>query len=418
MAFRDTGTPVRDIGRELGVDAVLEGSVRQSGETVRVTVQLIDAATESHLWADSFEHDFTDILKLQSEVAVTVAREVRGTLTSDEERRLSNTRMVNEEAYRLYLQAVRLSPWITSEQNLEEAKDLFERAIDIDPTYAEAYLGQSRTLLQLSTYYRPPSEFMPAALAAVERALELDPDLSAAHSRLGSIKHWWQWDLTAAEAAYRRGVQLNPNGGFELVRYAELLAITGRSEEAIALAKKAVELDPLNADTLAQLGWVCYLSRHFDEGIEHMSYAREMYPSNVHIAWQLAVNQGGAKRFEDAAQELSRVIDLYPRLRRNSWLLSSLALLTGKSGNIEVARRYCSETLNLADDQYVPYTHIAMAYLSVDEIDRAFDYFQRAFEEHETGLMGTISSAIVDSLRSDARFQRIYRAMGLRDEWQ
>jgi tetratricopeptide (TPR) repeat protein len=271
----------------------------------------------------------------------------------------------------------------------------------------------SRVLLQLAHYHRPPGDLMPAALSEVETALELDRDLPMAHSRLGSIRHWWQWDLPGAEAAYRKGVELNPNGSFELVRLAELLAMTGRAEEAAHLAERAVELDPLNVDTLHQLGWALYLSRRFDEGIEQMSLAKETYPDHFLIAYTLAVNFGGTERYEEACQELIRCTQVFPAGRTHPAMLSALIWAHAKTGRIIEARNLLTEFLELTRARYVPNSNIAFAYFSVDDIERAMEYFSNAFDAREPQLIHWVPCAIVDPLRSDARFQEIVRGMGL-----
>jgi serine/threonine-protein kinase len=409
MDFRDRDTPIREIGKQLGVDAVLEGSVRQSGGTVRATLQLVDARAEDHLWADSFDRDLTDILALQSEVARAVANEVRLALTPEEERRLADTRRVDNEAYRSYLQGVQLSPWATDERDLDKAVKYFEAAIHLDPTYAEAYVGLSRTLLQLAHFYRHPSALMPRAHAAALQAVELDDALPAAHANLALINLWWQWDWSGAERENQLALELNPNNNDALGRYAEFLAMVGKHEEAVSFMKRSVELDPLNRSALGRLGWTFYLTRHFNEGKTHMLTALELYPHNPHLTWALGVNYMGAGQTSEALAQFEKLVSIYP----TSFALSTLAVAYGDTGRASDAAGVLRRMEELTNTRYVPPSSLAFAFFSIGDHDGAFGYLQQALEIRDTQLLLWVAAPVADPHRSDARFQEIERQLGL-----
>ena len=410
MSFRGSDTPIRVIGERLGVDVVLGGSVRQAGDTVRVTLQLIDARTESHLWADSFERDLTDILVLQSEVAGTVAGEVRLALTPDEERRFARTRSVDKEAYRLFLKGISLSPWATSEQNLETARSLFEAAVDRDPAFAEAYAHLSRTLLQLAHFYRQPSEVMPAAHAAALKAVELDADLSRAYAVLGHIKMWWQWDWTGAETAIRHALQLSPHDDWALGRHAEFLTLVGQPEEAVSVMRQALEQDPRNIKRHTGLAWIFCLTRRFDEGIEHLLTSQELFADNVMVQYWLMWCYLGAGQYAQATAVIEKIGDIQ-NVRDNPVVLASFAFAFSKTGRTADASEILNHLLDMAAKRYVPPSSVSCAYLSIGDTNRAIDYLERALDAHDTQLWSWLVTFPLDPLRSDPRFQEIIRRM-------
>jgi serine/threonine-protein kinase len=410
MAFRDTGTPVRDIGRELGVDAVLEGSVRQSGDTVRATLQLVDARTEEHMWAESFDRDLTDILALQSEVARAVVGEINLALSRDEEQRLAHTRSVDKDAYRLFLKGISLSSWGTSERNLETARGLFESAVDRDPAFAEAHAHLSRTLLQLAHFYRRPSEVMPDAHASALKAVELDAELSNAHAVLGHITMWWQWDWSHAETEIRRSLQLSPRNVWALPRQAELLAISGEPEEAVSVMRRALEEDPRNVARHTGLAWILNLTRDSNQAIEHLLHSQELFPDNVMLHYWLMWSYLGAERYAQAMGEVAR-IEGHEGIRDNPAVLATFAFAHSNVGRTDDASQIVRHMLDLTAKRYVPPGSLATAFLSIGDTDRAIEYLELALDERDTQLWAWLVSSPFDPLRSDPRFQDILRRM-------
>jgi len=380
---------------------------------VRATLQLIDARTEENLWAESFDRDLTDILVLQSEVARAVANEVRVALTPEEGRRFASVRTVDREAYRTYLRAVRLSPWPTSEQNLETAKGLFETAIAVDPAFAPAYVGLSRTLLQLGLYFRRPSEVMPQAHAAAQKAVELDDGLSDTHAALGHVKLWWQWDWSGAEAELRRALDLSPSNAWANVRYAELLAILGQPDDAVSVMRRGVDLDPLNAHAHDRLGYIYFGTRRFDEGIEHLLSTLELYPNDPMAHFYLSWNYLGAGRYDDALSELKTAARLSPSLNDNPLYVATLATVYSSAGKSSQAAETARRLIKMSGSRYVPQSFLAWGgYLLIGDTDGAIKCLEKAFADRTpTMCLANIAPAL-DPFRSDPRFQDILRRMG------
>ena len=230
------------MARELNVEAVVEGSVLRSGDRVRITAQLIHAATDQHLWAKSYERDLRDILALQSEVARAIVDEIQIKLTSPEQTRLTRIRPVNPDAHEAYLKG-RYHWNKFTEEGLKESIEYFKRATDIDPTDALSYAGLANSYSKLVLFsYLAPADAYPRGKAAATKALELDNKLAEAHTAFGLIKFFFEWDWAGAEQEFKHAVELNPNNVDALVPYSEYLLLTGRFDEGIAAGKRALEL--------------------------------------------------------------------------------------------------------------------------------------------------------------------------------
>jgi serine/threonine protein kinase len=262
MQFRETKESLPQIARQLNVDAVVEGSVARSGNRVRITAQLIEAKSDRHIWAKSYERNLEDVLTLQDELARDIAEEVRAKLTPSEETRLSSASSVNPEAHEDYLRG-RYFWNLRTEEDLGKARNYFERATQKDPAYAPAYSGLADTFFYLGYVWGhlPPREAMPLAKAAAMKALELDPNLAEGHASLGIVKMTYEWDFSDSETEMKRAIALNPNYATAYHFYSILLGILNRPDESIAAIRKAVEVDPLSVpvrnmlvDRLRQVG--------------------------------------------------------------------------------------------------------------------------------------------------------------------
>ncbi len=412
MGFRDSDTPIREIGRQLDVDAVLEGSVRRSGDKVRATLQLIDARTEENLWADGFDRNLTDILALQSDVARAVANEVRLALTPEERRRLEATGTVNDEAYEAYLKGVQylLNSGLTQE-SLTKAIVSFETSIEKDPTYAPAHLGLSRALQRLTVKYRPPTEVMPRARAAVLKALELDASSAEAHCELGRIKASWEWDWIGAEYELLRAIELGPNSVVVLTTYAGFLVSTGRVEEAVSLERRVVQLDPASTRPLTHPGWLFWYARRYDDGIESLLDTIELHPNNPTAHLYLSWNYWAKGMYTEALAALERTGKLRTSPQDNPYYIASLAFAQGFAGRSDEAAANLQLLLELRNRTYVPPWLVAIAYTGFGDTNRAIEWLERGYEARDAHLMFIKTNPAVDSLRDDPRLQDILRRM-------
>jgi TolB-like protein len=259
MAYKNTRKSVTQIGRELNVDAVVEGSIERVGSRVRISAQLIRTATDEHLWAEAYDRDARDVLLLQNDVAQSVAREVRVTLTPEERAGLARGRAIDPAAYELYLKA-RVAWNERTERSIHRAIAYLTEAIAREPDYAAAYAGLADCYLSLGFSFDvgsvPPHEAIPRAKAAAAKALELDDTLAEAHTSLAYAKLNYDWDWSGAEAEFRRALTLNPGSAEAHHWYAHLLVSSGRFEESLAESERALALDQLNPIINAHLGGI------------------------------------------------------------------------------------------------------------------------------------------------------------------
>jgi serine/threonine protein kinase/Tfp pilus assembly protein PilF len=371
MRYKGARKGLPEIAQELKADAVIEGSVLQSGNRVRITAQLIHAATDQHLWAESYERDLRDVLALQSEVAQAVAREVEVKVTPQERVRLATTRTVNFEAYQLYLKG-RYFWNKRTEQDLRKSIGYFHQAIDLDPSYALAYSGLADcySLLGWDLFGAlPPREALPIAKAAALKALEIDDTLADAHNSLAWIQFAFDWNWPGAECGFKRALELNPGHATAHHWYAEYLLAMGRQEEAIAEIKQAQELDPLSLIISSVVGWVFYYARQYDQAIAQCLKTLEMAPDFSIGHWILGRVYEQQSQFEKAIAELEKAVALSTS---SPFALGSLGHAYAVSGKTSEARKVLEELMETSTRRYVSPYSIATIYAGCGESDLAF----------------------------------------------
>ncbi|NIM48620.1 MAG: tetratricopeptide repeat protein, partial [Gemmatimonadales bacterium] len=310
MRYRDTDKSVPEIARELSVDAVVEGSALQVGDRVRISAQLIEAATDRQLWANDYERDMRDVLSLHKEVARDIADQIRVTLTPQEESGLESAPPVNQEVYELYLKGRHLCvKWTPEDGN--KAIEYLQQAIEIDRSYAPSYGELAICYVLLGFFdYLLPQEAYPKARAAATRALDADERLPEAHVALGAVSWYFDWNAPEAEREYKRAVELNPSHSDAHLWLAFFLGEIGRWDEAIAAARRAQELDPLSVMANNAAGEVFYLKREYDRAAEAFGKNLDLEPTNAgnhyYIAWPYE-QQG---MYEEAIAELETAVRL------------------------------------------------------------------------------------------------------------
>jgi TolB-like protein/DNA-binding winged helix-turn-helix (wHTH) protein/Tfp pilus assembly protein PilF len=278
MQYKGVRKSLPQIGRELNVDAVVEGTVHRSGNRVRITAQLVEAPTDNHLWAERYDADIRDVLKLQDEVASAIVDQIRVRLTPQERALLSSSQVVDPEAHEAYLKGVYL--WNErSPEGLQKAIEYFNQAIQKDQNYALAYAGLADVYGVLSDHdVSPPREAYPKAKAAALKALAIDDTLSEAHTCMAWIEEGYDWDGPRAEKEFQRAIELNPNYAVAHYRYSRLLYDQGRLDESVREAKRAVELDPVGVGTNSNLGDVYFYARRYNEAIQQHRNAADLHP--------------------------------------------------------------------------------------------------------------------------------------------
>lgn len=410
MHYKNTGKPLPEIARELNVEAVVEGTVRRSEGRVSVNVQLIHA-DDRHLWARTYERDLRDILTLQGEVARAIADEIRVSITAGERARLSQVRSVNPRAYEAYLLGRYFWSQRTTEATLKRAIAYFEKAIEMEPGYAEPYSGLADCYILLQ-FYGPanPKESWPKAKSAADKALELDQTLAEAHNSLAIYLHRYEWDWAASEREFRRALELNPNFADAHRSYAIYLRNLGRFQEARAQIMRAEELDPRSFSATASVAREFYFARQYDRAIQQGRRQLETDPNLVQVHYWLGISLAEKGDFPGAIGELEKAIDLSGR---NTIYVAGLAYTYAKAGQKDRAWQLLEELRQLSLRTYVPPYRLASVYAGLGEKDEAFAYLQKAYEERGLHVGNLNVDPMMDSLRSDPRFQELLRAMGL-----
>jgi serine/threonine protein kinase/tetratricopeptide (TPR) repeat protein len=416
MHYKDTKKPLKEIAQELKVAGIVEGSVLRSGNRVRITAQLIDASTDTHLWAESYERDIKDIFALQGEVARTIAGAVNVALTPQEQARLAEARPVNPEAYEAYLKGMynwmKLTP-----QGIDASRGYFERALEKDPSCAPAYQGLAWFwLVRQQIGITAPSEAGPKAKAAALQAIALDDASAEAHEALAAVK-WSDWDWAGSEQEWRRTFELNPNSSNAHAYYAHFLAITGRAKEAVPHSQRAIELDPSNALFHAMYAVVLVYDRRYDDAMASADNALTLQPDMgvannvrqwVYIIKGMKKEQLAAQR-QRIAKDPERVAALEKGLARGGYEGAQRAVADLLAARYEEARGVPNAG---ALRVYLP-CGIAFRYFDARDYDRAVDWLEKAYEVRDPNLPYQIASPVYDPLRSNPRFQALTRRMGL-----
>ena len=411
MHFKHSQEQMDQIGRELGVQYVLEGSVRRDAEKVRISAQLIQAKDQTHLWAKQYDRELSNLLALQGEIAQEIAHGIQ--LTIGDHKRIDSARHASlspeaYEAYDLYLKGRYFWNKRTT-QGFQHAIEYFQQAIAKDPSYARAYAGLADSYALMSGYsLAPQKEFMPRAHAAALKALEIDESLAEAHTSLALITENYDWDWQKAEKEYRRAIQLDPNYATAHHWYAEYLAYQGRFDEAFAEIERARQLDPLSLIIATDNGAILYFSRQYDRAIKQFRAVLDMEPNfpRAHLLIFAYVQKG---LFADALADIEkwRRIDNAP----GSWAIE--AYVYGRSGQQVEARRSLEKLQQLNRRRQMDPAAFALAYVGMDNKDEAFAWLQKAYLEHSNALTALKVDPIYDPLRSDARFQELLRRVGL-----
>ena len=408
MTYKGAKKSVREIARELGVDYVLEGSVRRDQDTVRVTAQLIRASDETHLLAESYDRPLSDILTLQSEVARAVADQVLIKLTPAQASRLENTRKVNPEAHDAYLRGRHHWNQETPE-DLEKARQYFELALERDPLYAPPHAGLADYWSALPFHTSSvPDEVFPKAKAEVARALELDESLADAHAALAYIRTYYDWDWAGAEKEFRRALELNPNDANLRHRYSRYLSSVGRIDEALVEMERARELDPLSLIIRANVGVVNYFARRYEQAIEELVKIAQEQPEFSVAHWGLGLAYEQKGMVEQALAEFEKAAELSER-GTNS--LASLGHAYAVTGRTREARKILEELTNRARQRNISGYQMALVHLGLGDKNGAVDALEKAYRERSTLLTYLQMDPRFDALRADARFQGLLRRM-------
>ncbi len=413
MQYKGVKKPLKEIARELGVGAIVEGSVLRAADRVRITAQLIEASTDKHLWAESYNRELSDVLTLQSEVARAIAREVKVKLTPEDRERLAGVRPVDPVAHDAYLKG-RFCWNRRTRDALRQGIEHFNRAIEQDPTYAMGYVGLADSYLLLGRYsVQAPKEVMPKAKAAAMRALEIDERVGEAHASLAMVRYYFDWDWPAAEESFRRSIELKPGYATAHHWFAWYLAGMGRDDEAMARFAQALELDPLSLIIQTNIGTHNYFARRLDRAIEQLRKTIEL-DRNFVVAHQWlgrALELQGL--YEEAISHLRTALALSPEDNESA---ASLAHAYGLAGRHAEAREILAQLENRKETSYVPPYWIAVVCLGLGLHDETLHHLERAYEDRFDWLTDLGVEPMFDPLRPDPRFQDLLHRIGLSTE--
>ncbi len=417
FSFRGREIDVREIGRKLKVETLLEGSVRKAGSRLRISAQLVNVADGYHLWSEKYDRDIgdmccpEDIFGIQDEISLAVVDKLKIKLLGGEKAELVKRHTKDLEAYDLYLKGRFFWNKRTQDGYLKSL-GYFQQAIDRDPTYALAYVGIADCYSLLGWYdYLPPQEAFPRARAAAKKALEMDDTLAEANASRGWISANYEWDWPEAESKYRRAIELNPSYATAHQWYAEYLSYMGRHAESIAEAKRAQELDPLSIIINNDLGQVLYYARQYDQAIEQLQKTLELDPNFIVSHFFLAFLYAQNAMSDNAIAEVQKAMDL--SAGNDSLILAQLGTIYSYAGRRDEAKKVLDELHQLSKQRYVSRFYMALIYMGLDQKDKAFECLEKAYKKRDHWLETLKVHPWLDGLRSDPRFTELLKKMGL-----
>jgi TolB-like protein/Flp pilus assembly protein TadD len=411
--FRYKGSEVdpQEIGRALGVRAVLTGRVLQLEELLVVKTELIDVEQESQLWGEQYRRRPGDIFAIQEEIAQEISEKLRLRLSGEERKRLARRATESTEAYHFYLKGRYYTNKRTTEW-IHKGIEQFQLAIARDAKYALAYVGlaDAYAFLASSTGESTPGEWYPKAKAAALKALELDDALAEAHTSLGFFRLLYDWDFAAAGREFKRGIELNPANANAHDGQSFYFKATGQHEKAIRACLNAQRVDPLSLFANVSLGWAYYFARQYERAAEQDRKALEMDPQFTFAHWNLGMVCAQQNKLDEAVAAFEQAhTNSGGALTFKAHLGYALAL----AGRRVEAERIIEELKELARGRYVSSYYFAMIYVGLNEVDHAFACLERAYEER-SGFMAFIKvEPLLDPLRSDPRFASLEHRIGL-----
>ncbi len=409
LRYKGTQKPLPEIARELKVDALVEGSVLRSGDRVRITAQLIRAATDQHLWAESYDRDLRDVLALHSEVARAIAQRIRVTVTPAEQARLAAARPVIPEAHEAYLRGRYFAAKFEREPLLK-ARDYLQQAIDKDPTYAPAYAELSHVCIKLSgaTTTARTAGVLSQARAAAEKAMELDPTLAQAHTVLGLVSVAADWNLPKGFQELERGVELAPDSADALIHASWARIFQGRTQEARAATEHALEVEPLNLEISALSGQVFAILRDYDRAIQQLHQTLEIDPAFPRAYAALARVYAAKGMYAEAVRAHQKWMSLTGATPQQIAALGDAFARGGERGYW----MWQLDELNKAAGQGADEPgERASLYAVLGEKEKAFACLEKAYQERDNSLFFVLFGYRFDSIRSDSRFQGLLRRL-------
>lgn len=422
MQYKKFPKPVREVSRELDVGSILEGSVRKAGNKLRITVQLIDAEKDRHVWADSFDRDFRDVFEIQSEIAQKIADSLRLRLDERQKEDISKGPTQNMAAYNSFLAGLhylnKTGPaWIL------KAIPYLQRAVELDPNFAHAFAALANAYIYLSGETLPPTEAFPKAETFAEKALSLDDKVAEAHWARANLAFQSEWNWNLADAEYKRALEINSTSAQMIQDYATFLMLVGRDAEATREIFRAIELDPLSGLALGIAVGIHVYARKYDTAVALARKKAEIDPADADGNNILAFAYFASGALEESYNELRlarRKVAQSDQEKRlgwagglNPWIHAISCNVLSSLGKKEMLRAILEEAEEYAKKSFVSPSDLALLHLGLGETDRAFELLDEEIRIHNTGFIFVHRSQVFDPIRSDARFLDLLRRCNL-----
>jgi serine/threonine-protein kinase len=398
FSFKGKNLGLGEIGRELGVDNLLEASVQVIGDRLRITPKIISATDGTQVWSAQYDRQMEDVFAVQDEIAREIVKALKITLLGEKEAPLVKSYTGNTEAYQAYLRG-RFDWNKRTEQGMRESIEYFEQAIELDPSFAPAYVGLADGYITLVEWrFLPEKDGFPKAKEAAMKALEIDDSLGEAHASLASVKYGYDWDWEGAEKEFKRAIELSPNYATAHQWYGEFLTLMGRFDEGLKEIQWAQELDPLSLVMNMMEGWVYFFSREYDKGIAQCKRALELDPGFRPAQVYLVSNYMGKGMYEEALRLAQETGDPF--------MLASIYALTNRK---DEARQLLAGMLK---QPHPSQTSIGLVYFGLGDKEEGWKWMDKAYEERSYFLTWLKVAPPYDLVRSDPRFQELLKKVG------
>jgi TolB-like protein len=406
MHYKKTEKTVKEIARELEVGSVLEGSFRKAGNKIRVTAQLIDVASDGHLWAQNYDRTLDDVFEVQSDIAKQVADALRVRILLPEKERLGKKPTESVEAHTLYLRGVyHLNKYTSSE--LDKAIEYLKLAYEQDPTFALAYARVGECYVLTSNQSMPSGEAASRAKEYVTRALSLDKGLAEAYYVQAMIASQLDWDWVKAEESFKRALALNPSLVAAHYHYGCFLAMMGRSKEAVSESATACELDPMSPTTLQMVGFNEWIAGEYERARAQLRRTLELAPDFAPAHLSLAELSATEGKFEEAVKEADEAV----RLSNEAWLREGQAMVYAMSGLKKETMEILEGLLRKKYAGYVAASFVGAIYYLIEEKDKGWEWMQKAYEARDSALVIFNRASVMKTAREDPRFTELLRKM-------
>jgi len=410
FAFKDKHKDVREIGKKLDVENLLEGSIQKDNNRLRITAQLIKVTDGSHIWSERFDRDINDLFALQDEISLAIVDHLKVKLLGEEKALMVKRPTQDTEAYTLYLKGMYFSQMQTAD-GVKKALEYYELALQKDPNFALAYIGLAAVYWGSSYWGNfPPNSAYPKAKEYVKKGLEIDDTLAEAHSTLGIINLFYDWNWKLAERDAKQAIQLNPNSQWAHLFYSWFLSLTGRQNEAIVEGEKALELDPLSAFVNIEVGTRYFFGGQYDGAIDKFQWTVTMYPYYFIAYYHLGQNFRAKLLYNKAIEAFEKAIALSDN---SPVIVSWLAVTCYENEEIERSEKLIESLIQRIENEYVPPMGIYFYYLIKGDLDMAFEWLERAIYEHDSFLPWFLVTPIErDRIPDEERFKALLKGAG------